>query len=210
MDRQTAQIIMWLREQYAPDVILLGGSRAAGSARETSDWDLFLIGGSAAERHRRAVQWQAAHLDIEHIPWPAISDGVLRIFDGPVAALRVLLANDRDQGAAIVSATAVAYAVGPPAEDVTQAHELRRLLTKIDAYQHEPLVAYLHITGFVQALLPCWFARRRRWSEPAQRAIPAIRAQDPLFALMLTTIALSPEMDERAAACHAAYAYLFP
>ncbi len=72
MDRpgpgREAKVRAYLVATYAPAVILLGGSRAAGTARPGSDWDLFLVTADGATRDRVADRYAEAHLDLELVP----------------------------------------------------------------------------------------------------------------------------------------------
>ena len=126
-------------------LILLGGSRAAGTARPGSDWDLFLVTADGATRDRVADRYAEAHLDLELVPAPFVADQVLRIAYGPVRALRVLLDDAAGHGRAIVAATQQAYAAGPPplaaSERRRHAADLERLLSKVEAYADEPVAS---------------------------------------------------------------------
>lgn len=213
MSDQSADIVAWVCTQYNPEVVLLGGSRAAGISRPTSDWDLFLCQNSYRERQRVAAQVRDAHVDIELIPWSSIADNTLCIYYGPVSCLRVLLDTTDKRGQTIVAATAHAYAVGPPAlqasERQSRVCQLARLLEKIDAYQYEPLVACLHMSDMLRELIVCWFSLHDLWSVPFHQAVPYLRLHDPLFATLLMTIASGTTLVQRKEACDHAYQHLF-
>jgi len=218
MDRpgpgREAKVRAYLVATYAPAVILLGGSRAAGTARPGSDWDLFLVTADGATRDRVADRYAEAHLDLELVPAPFVADQVLRIAYGPVRALRVLLDDAAGHGRAIVAATQQAYAAGPPplaaSERRRHAADLERLLSKVEAYADEPVASAAHAGIFLQHLLPCWFALRREWSLPPQHAAPYIRERDPAFFALLSAMVDGGTVTARAAACRQAYAHLFP
>ncbi len=209
-----AAVCAYLVATYAPAIILLGGSRAAGTARPHSDWDLFLITTDGTIRHRVAERYAGAHLDLELVPTSFVADEVLHIAYGPVRALRVLRDDTAGHGRVIVATTQRAYTAGPlplsAPERRRQAADLGRLLSKVEAYADEPVASAAHAGIFLQHLLPCWFALRREWSQPPQHAVPHIRERDPAFFALLSTMVDGDTAAARAAACRQAYAHLFP
>lgn len=170
MDSLTAELTTWLLGQFAPSVIVLAGSRATGQATPASDWDVFLLTDAGRARHRQALRWHGQHLDLEHVPWSCLPDGILRIHYGPLPQLTILWDDAHGRGQALATATATAYAAGPPPPDAGLLDDLHRLLTKITAQLDEPLTAQLYIIGFVPALLAAWFSVHGRWSLPPKHA----------------------------------------
>ncbi len=203
----------FLITKYAPQLILLGGSRATGNERPDSDWDLFLIGTYGATRERVAEVFEGKHLDLELVPSQFVEDDVLRIYYGPVRALEVLLDDSYGRGKATCVATKRAYTQGPAqlaATDIRQlASELGRLLSKIEAYVDEPVASAAHAAVYLQHLLPCWFALRREWSMPPHLAVPYIREQDPTFFEALLDMIDGGTAARRASGCRCAYERIF-
>ncbi len=39
-----AEVFEYVKQQFAPELMLLGGSRARGMERADSDWDIYLFG----------------------------------------------------------------------------------------------------------------------------------------------------------------------
>lgn len=153
-----------------------------------------------------------AHLDVALFPTHALTDNVLRIFFGPLKALKVLLDNDVGGGKAIATATKAAYEQDPEALTDEVRAELKadifRLLSKIEGYTHEPSVAVYHMSFYYQRILPAWFELRERWSLPAHEAVPLLRQQDPEFAAMLDRFCCGT-VDERIHASRDIFQYLF-
>ncbi len=54
-DRLLAEIVVRIREAVKPERVILFGSRARGTARPNSDFDLLVIGKSEEPRYRRAA-----------------------------------------------------------------------------------------------------------------------------------------------------------
>ena len=62
------KIVNFIKKEYDPEVILLGGSRSRGTETEKSDWDLFLLG--AKKENGRFLDFQGARLDVTFKKWP--------------------------------------------------------------------------------------------------------------------------------------------
>jgi uncharacterized protein len=63
-DRLLDQMVRRIREAAAPERIILFGSRARGTARADSDYDLLVIKESSEPRYRRAVPLYAKLADL--------------------------------------------------------------------------------------------------------------------------------------------------
>lgn len=55
-ERLVEEMVHRIREAMQPERIVLFGSRARGTAREDSDFDLLVVNESTEPRHRRAAQ----------------------------------------------------------------------------------------------------------------------------------------------------------
>jgi predicted nucleotidyltransferase len=210
---EASVILSYLQQKYKPELVLLGGSRAEGTACPQSDWDLYLIGAYHKENQRIADEFEGAYLDIALFPKMTVQEGGLKIYYGPLRTLKVLLDNEVGEGAKLVAATTAAYGRGPdPLNRATlQARmaEMRRLLSKIEVYFGEATVSAYHIASFYQLVLPTWFEVRGEWSMPPHLAIPRIKAEDPTFFELIRKMTGSGEPKEQLAACQAIFASLF-
>ncbi len=193
-----------LDQKWNPEIILLGGSRAAGQENSNSDWDLFLLGNyPACESYPE--QYSEQHLDVQVRPLNEIENQVLKIYYGPVAALRVLKDRADRLGARIVESTKSAYQVGPEAKSQQSLEldrsEMLRFVAKLRSHASDPEACFTTL-GFVHRLaIQIWFECQRRWSLPPHKALPIIRKEDPEFAKLLSLIAGDHSMQEKLHAC---------
>ena len=177
-----------VQSKFNPDVILLGGSRAQGSSRLNSDWDLYLVG-DYPDNIRYTQLYKGHDLDIAVYPTDALKNGILRIYYGPVSELKVLKDNIQGDGARIKEATRNAYEAGPgelsPDEREALAYELSRLLDKTEPVLEDALAATFRLAEFYREVIPAWFRMRSIWSLPISQALDGIRSEDSLFAKLL-------------------------
>lgn len=182
------EILAYIESKYRPEIILLGGSRAQGSSRPDSDWDIYLIGDFPNNDHVPQI-FQGQDLDLTLYTTDLLKIHVLTIYYGPVSELKVLKDNQQGDGTRIVDETQKAYVRGPgeltSEERRLAIHGLSRLLDKTEAHFADRPVAAFQLAEFFREIVPVWFRLRAEWSLPIGKAIEKIREQDPQFALLL-------------------------
>ena len=183
-----AEIVEYLIAKWSPEVILLGGSRAANEETPSSDWDLYLIGNYSA-KDCVPEQFAGHHLDVEVRPRSDVPGDVFRLFYGPIRSLKVLLDSSDHLGKRIVEQTRVAYERGPDPKspeilDLDRS-EMARIATKILSHSADPEACFTNLGLFHRMAVQFWFEKRRRWPLPPRRGLPIIRAEDPDFAKLL-------------------------
>ncbi|MBN8551185.1 MAG: hypothetical protein J0M12_17870 [Deltaproteobacteria bacterium] len=179
------QIVQHLVEKWAPEVILLGGSRANAEETPSSDWDLYLIGNYPA-KECAPEQFAGQHLDVEVRPRSDVAGDIFQLYYGPVRLLRVLLDSSDQLGSRIVEQTRIAYERGPTpkAPDAVEIDrvEMSRIAAKIISHSADPESCFTNLGIFHRMAIQLWFENRGRWSLPPHKGLPIIRSEDPEFA----------------------------
>lgn len=199
-----AQILEWLRSKWNPEVVLIGGSRATLDHSPESDWDLYLIG-----RYPSRTSWSEIfcneHIDVEFVPIETISDGVLRVAQRPVRALRVLLENAAGLGSSLVTSTAEAFKLAPPPlspdEQLRRQAEMMRLTAKLVAHGSDPEACFATLAEFHTTALQSWCELTSRWPTAPYRVLPLIRTLDPDLSSALAVIASGKSIADKLVAC---------
>lgn len=188
MPKIEAEIVQYLIAKWSPEVILLGGSRAANEETPSSDWDLYLIGNYPA-KDSVPEQFAGQHLDVEVRPRSDVPRDVFQLYYGPVRSLKVLLDSSDQLGRRIVEHTRAAYERGPTPKspgtlDVDRS-EMARIAAKILSHSADPEACFTNLGLFHRMALQLWFERRSRWPLPPHKGLPIIRTEDPEFAKLL-------------------------
>ena len=153
----TEKILKYLKEKYSPDIILLGGSRAKNSQRDTSDWDLYLIGDYKNYNKQISDEFCDEFLDIALFSKKLFNKNknILEIYYGPLENLKLLLDDYDNLGLDIIKSTNSVYKLGPKqitnSEKLDKFNYLTRILSKIIGYKHNSLVCNFFI-GFIEKL----------------------------------------------------------
>lgn len=205
------KIISYIQEKFNPDIIFLGGSRAKGTSRETSDWDLYLIGNYDADNLAAPDEYLGQFLDTALFSNSFIDSGVFELYYGPIYDLVVLKDNSQKQGAKIVENTKQAYLAGPTpyTSETREARikHLNRLLSKIIGYKDEPHVFTYHLAKFYRDIFPLWFRAHDRWSIPVQYAMGKIKKEDPIFYSWIDILANGNNIEEKIRVCEKVVKY---
>lgn len=185
------ELVQLLSNRWSPKLILLAGSRASGSHKENSDWDLYLLGEYSGQKSI-PEQYAGQNLDVVIRPITDLNQSVLSTFYGPIPALRVLLDDEKLTGQQIVAATHAAYQRGSRDRDPNERRadqlELNRYISKILA-RRDDLESCFSTFARVHALaMQLWFYDRGLWPLPPHQALPLIRSEDPKFAAQLAAI----------------------
>lgn len=176
------KIIAYLKAEYSPEVILLGGSRARGRENEKSDWDLFLLG--SKKENGVFLDFQGARLDVTFKRWPE-ENKPLTIPYGPLWPVKVLLDNSQDKLSQVLAKTAEDFGKGPLtlySEAVLGRFErLDSWKRKIEKYGDNPMVEFFYAGFFYEIAIRLWFEVRDRWPLTPAEALPLIKKEDKEF-----------------------------
>lgn len=203
-------LIDHLCARHSLQTIFLYGSRAQGTHRPDSDFDLLLVrdGASSASpsREERDVHELEGHLVDAWVHTPESLDpendsGLLRLQSS-------VLLFDRDGfGAGLLARVHEVAARGPrPMSDGDRGAFrvwLPKMITRLQG--PDPLVAGHYRAELLNALLPTWFQARREWYRGTRHAASWLRQHAPDVALTFEA-ALAP--DAPVAALEAAVALI--
>lgn len=177
-----SKIISYLKSEFAPDAILLGGSRAKGRATEKSDWDLFLVG--AKKNTTGFVDFEGQRLDVTFKDWPQ-EGKPLTIPTGPLWPLNVLVDDSHGQLEKVLIATKDYLNEGPLAQHKGKiADRLGKLDSwkrKIEKYANSPMVEFVYAGIFYEVAIRVWFEVHNMWSLAPVEALPIIEQKDKDF-----------------------------
>lgn len=177
-----SKIIDYIKVEYDPEVILLGGSRARGSETEKSDWDLFLLG--SKKENGGFLDFHGARLDVTFKKWPE-ENKPLTIPYGPLWPVKVLLDNSKRKLSQVLTKTEEDFCKGPLTlyrEAVAGRFErLDSWKRKIEKYRDNPMVEFFYAGFFYEIAIRLWFEVRDRWPLTPAEAFPIILAEDKEF-----------------------------
>lgn len=174
------KICDYLLKKYAPEAILLHGSRLRGDAADTSDYDIVMV--TANPENIYPHEYEGITLDLG-----AVSSETLVIESGgkvPNWPLEVLY-DATGVGKKICEQTKQAYENGPKVlsdqEWVNRAYYTKRLIDKIQARGHDKAIRHYYLSDFYVRAIRYWFEKRNRWTISPYRALPVIQAEDMSF-----------------------------
>lgn len=189
-----ARITEYLKAKYAPEAIVLHGSRARGRAARTSDWDVDVF--VREPKEGGPEMWGEALLDVEVVPL-TVSDADLRGRER--VHLRkgtVLFDAGAGVGQEMVARAEQAYAAGrglSRREAEYRRVRLWRILQRLMRTPGEPEVFAYHLAHFYPSAIRYWFEMKDRWSEPIYEAMEIIAAEDPRFWQLVRVLAAPGE-----------------
>ncbi len=170
-----------LVKKYQPDAIILMGSRARGTAENTSDWDIIVY---TNDEHKGGFfNFQKQILDVTFKPLP--HDSWLTIHYGPVYPATVLYDASKGVLDRLLKKTEAAYQKGPLllyhdgcAERVKK---LRQQYFKIKRHEIRHDVQYYYAGIFYEFAIRVWFEQQNIWPLPPAEGLPFIEKSDPLY-----------------------------
>lgn len=181
------KIFDYLVKKYAPEAILLHGSRLRADAAETSDYDIVLVASNTEEIYPH--EYEGIALDIS-----AVSSDVNIIENGnktPNWPLKVLY-DATGIGKKICEETEQAYQKGPkPLSDQewhNRTNYTKRLIHKIEARGHDVSIRHYYLADFYMRVIRYWFEKRNKWTVSPYRALPIIENEDPSFFIALQNL----------------------
>ncbi len=170
----------YLLSKYAPEAVLLHGSRSRGDAADASDYDIVIMTSNAENVHPH--EYEGMMLDIGACP---LDTRILETGNKvPIWPLEIL--HDTDGiGKKLCEATRRAYNSGPaPLSDRergNRASYVKRLIDKIEARGHDTAIRRYYLADFYMRAIRYWFEKRNRWTVSPYRALPIIRDEDAAF-----------------------------
>lgn len=191
------KIVEYIKSEYKPEVILLGGSRARGRATEKSDWDLFLLGSNREDGGH--VEFEGEHLDVSFKDWPE-ENKPLTIPYSPLWPVKILLDESQGRLSRVLEKTEEDFGKGPlTLYNKGISGRFQRLDSwkrKIERYNDNPLVEFFYAGAFYEFALRLWFEAQNRWPLTPAEALPAIQAEDKEFYDLLNSF-ISSNSKER-------------
>ena len=182
-----SKIIEYIKSEYNPEAILLGGSRMKGKEIEKSDWDLFLIGPRKGEKG--FVEFEGQRLDVVFKPWPD-DDKALTIPTGPLWPIKVVFDQSEGRLQKLLERTEAQFMKGPW---VLHKELILERMQKMDSWKRKmekyvtvPMVEFVYAGVFYQIGIQTWFEVHNMWSQSPAEALPIIEEKDKSFYDMLS------------------------
>jgi predicted nucleotidyltransferase len=176
------KIIDYLKSEYEPEVILLGGSRMKGRETEQSDWDLFLMGSKKGAAG--FVEFEGQRLDVTFKNWPE-EDKPLTIPTGPLWPIKVVFDESQGKLGKVLSLTEEYFNKGPftlyKESVLGRFDKLDSWKRKIEKHANNPMVEFWYAGVFYEFAIRIWFELRNRWSLSPTEAIQIIQEEDKSF-----------------------------
>ena len=172
--------------------VLLHGSRAVGTARPDSDWDVCALVEGVSEPRWRTEQVGDVSLDLDVVPVAASDSLMTDLFGTSLRFAQVLVDSADGVGAALVARARYLHGQGrqvPGPTLVQQAAHAQRVAERMAASTSRPDLFFFHLSTFFGLAVRYWFDRERRWPEPPYEALESIRAADPEYASLLSELA---------------------
>ncbi len=194
------EIVDHLRARYNPVAIVLAGSRAQGSARAASDWDLFLFCG---KKHGTELYTFAGHkLDLTFHTWPKPENYVFTNPYAPIYPAKILFDTSGGQLQGVLSRAKELSEKGPLlAYSVACADHVKKLtrwLDKVCTHADRPEIQFYYAGILYEAVIRVWFEQRNLWPLPPVRAFPQIQSSDKTFGFLLKNFVQAVDKSELA------------
>ena len=180
-----------LRE-LRPVAVLLHGSRAVGSARSDSDWDLCVLVADAREPRWLTQRVDDAWVDLDIVPATARDSVITDVLGTSLRSAQVVVDSADRVGAALVSRARELQEEGRHVRTSTlreQAAHAQRVAQRMAATTRESELFFFHLSTFFGLAVRYWFDREGRWPEPPHEALESIGTADPEYAALLSELA---------------------
>lgn len=211
---ELSDIIGAIRSGYAPDGIILHGSRALEKHRPSSDWD-FVFVFSAGDMGRAPSG--RMELGGENLEWKCVeanaSGSEILAQVGPALRHAVILWEQDGAASGVLARAQNSYASGPNVtdDDVRRRNLfLKRRLKGLYEDRDAPHLFQRHLCIFHASAANWWFEiLQGEFSEPFYLAIEIIRARDSVYADDLDILVAARHKSEVTAAATRIYHRLF-
>jgi predicted nucleotidyltransferase len=179
-DALLQELLTELITRYGCHAAILYGSRARGTHRPDSDYDLLLVRGKGAQEHV-VREWRGLAVDAficeESALEPERDFGLLRIREG------LVLYDERGLGAQLVQRARDVFARGRPALSAveTTAHRawVDKMLQRISRRDLTPVIADYRRVSLLKELLVIYFDLRGRWFLGEEESLRWLSGNDP-------------------------------
>lgn len=200
-----------LIDTYAPNAIILHGSRARGKAREHSDWDFVLLYSQATtvENGREMFLDQNIEYSIHQLP---ISD-IIDEFGAKLQGAKVLYEKN-DEGSTLLQQATNEYAQGVHWTTKRIANHKLWLEGRINGMKDNidnPVVFNKYYSDFYGRVFNYWYwILQQQHSQPVYIAQEEVAEKDPVYYKLVSTFtSLSTGHDEKVVTGHKIFKRLF-
>lgn len=180
-----------LKAKYQPSAILLHGSRAVGTERFHSDWDIIMLFAVLPDRindreviYGQCVEWKAFQ--------SAVSQPALFSTFGTYLQFARVLWEANNEGSRLLNLSRVVYANGPKLSEDYRRREELFFTHKLDGLTDDantPELFFRHLCAIFNLSVKLWFELiEAKYSQPLYFAIPLIRAKDPSYSAHLAAL----------------------
>jgi predicted nucleotidyltransferase len=174
------ELIAELCERHGCHTVILYGSRARGTHRPDSDYDLLLVRGEGVEEHFVST-WRGLQVDAfvqgESTLDPERDVGLIRIRNG------VVLRDEKGFGARLVQRVREVFERGRPPlqphETVSHRAWVEKMLLRISRRASTPVLADYRRVSLLKELLVIYFDLRGRWFLGEEESLGWLSANDP-------------------------------
>ena len=180
------EIVNYLKDKYNPEVILLAGSRAKGTEKDDSDWDLFLL--NSSNKKGGFFEFENEILDITIKDWPN-EGSFLTIPFGPLWPVKILYNASGERLQNLLKVTEEAHKKGPmdlyKDSVLERFQKLNRWQKKLVKYSNEAMVEFFYAGVFYEFAIRAWFELQNKWPLSLSEAISIIKEKDNEFFIVL-------------------------
>ncbi len=172
-----------LKERFDPIGLVLHGSRVNGSAKQHSDWDIFVITKDSKDKVYTYVLGDQ-HIDAYGITLPIDIKELYPRFVSQFAQGTVIHDTDnivREAHAQIVQL----FNEGPlPLTEDEINHRKnfwRRYIGRLEDYQDNDVIFVSKFATFYERMPRYFFEMRKEWEGPLYQSLPRIESADPVY-----------------------------
>lgn len=177
----------YLLEKYAPEAILLHGSRLRDDAADNSDYDIVMITPNTESVYPH--EYEGMMLDISAQPHNTrILETGNKVPNWPLK----ILYDANGVGEKICEETEQAYKNGPTPlsaqEWNNRINYTKRLIDKIKTRGHDISIRRYYLADLYMRVIRYWFEKRNRWTVSPYRSLPIIQTEDMDFFIELQNL----------------------
>jgi predicted nucleotidyltransferase len=182
-----SKIIEYIKTEYDPEAVLLGGSRMKGRETEKSDWDLFLI--APRKGKKGFVEFEGERLDVVFKSWPD-DNKVLTIPTGPLWPIKVVFDRSEGRLEKLLEKTKENFLEGPWIQHkeliLERMQKMDSWKRKMEKYVTNPMVEFVFAGVFYEIAIQTWCEVHDMWSQSPAEALPIIEEKEKSFYDMLS------------------------
>lgn len=183
-------ITAYIQETYAPDALILHGSRARGMARESSDWDFILLYREKPTTHNGRILYKNQNIELSVVTLPV--EDIFATFSTKLRGAKLLLDTYGD-GATLLADANAYYERGVHWSQQKIADHRLWFQGRIDGMKHytnQPELFYKYYSDAYDRIYDYWYwILQHTHSEPIYVAVSDIKARDSEYATLLAVFA---------------------